>query len=144
MDLDLVPLPPVQMAPHPQIHQRAAGMHFQLYAAMSGGAVLWRLLSGNNRDLGRSSAGFADSESCVDAIIAMLGMLSVLQPSVKPAPKNQWAWTLRDGEGSVLAVSGHTYDRQIRCEQGRAQFVRMAPTASIGRAVMVSRTRRWS
>jgi hypothetical protein len=144
MDLDLDPLLPLQRTPHPQIQQRAAGMHFQLYAAISGGAVLWRLLSGNNRDLGRSSAGFPDSESCVDAIISMLSLLSILQPSVKPAPKNQWVWALRDSEGSVQAVSGHTYDRQIRCEQGRAQFVRMAPTASIGRAVMVSRTRRWS
>lgn len=123
---------------------RASGVHFQLYALAIEGPVRWRLLSGNNRDLGRGPTPYLDTAACIDGVSAMRAVLPELQPAMKLTPTNQWVWSLLDGAGAPMVVGGHAYDRQIRCEQGLAQFVRLAPQAIVGESLMVSRARRWA
>lgn len=61
---------------------RVSGVHFQLYALALEGPVRWRLLSGNNRDLGRGPTPYLDMASCIMGLSAMRSVLSTL-PSAK-------------------------------------------------------------
>ncbi|MDQ1751110.1 MAG: hypothetical protein QOE71_2166, partial [Pseudonocardiales bacterium] len=117
------------------------GPHFQLYAAGPGEPVNWRLLSGNNRDLGRGQAACETAEECRTALSELLSELSDCQGVVRPGAPNRWMWALRL-RGVVVAVSGHDYDRQIRCERARSQFMVYAPTAPVDAVVMFTSARR--
>ncbi|MDQ1719345.1 MAG: hypothetical protein QOE89_3298, partial [Pseudonocardiales bacterium] len=119
------------------------GPHFQLYAAGPGEPVNWRLLSGNNRDLGRGQAACETAEECRTALSELLSELSDCQGVVRPGAPNRWMWALRL-RGVVVAVSGHDYDRQIRCERARSQFMVYAPTAPVDAVVMFTSARRSS
>lgn len=122
--------------------QPPAGFHFQLYVVAGAEDVRWRLLSGNNRDVGRGARGFGDAEECVLALKELLSQLPELTPLLRrKAATNRWVWTLRRGETAV-AESSHSYDRQIRAEAARLQFVARAPTATVSSAVMSSASRR--
>ncbi|MGX7677996.1 hypothetical protein ACSMXN_03770 [Jatrophihabitans sp. DSM 45814] len=112
------------------VRRIATGPHFQVYAASESSVVGWRLLSGNNRDLGRGPELYADVDGCRQAILDLLDHLDECRGSVRPAAQNRWAWTLKV-DGIVRAVSGHNYDRQLRCEQARLQFVNYARSAPI-------------
>jgi hypothetical protein len=119
------------------------GPHFQLYAAGPGAPVNWRLLSGNNRDLGRGQDACETAEQCRIALSEVLSELSDCQGVVRPGAQNRWMWALRL-RGVVVAVSGHDYDRQLRCERARSQFMVYAPTAPVDAVVMFTSARRSS
>lgn len=120
---------------------RLFGPHFQICVAADGRSVSWRLLSGNNRNLGRAGRSYESIEDCADAISELVDRLDALQALVRPAGEHRWAWMLRDAT-EVVAMSGHRYDRQVRCEAARLQFISYARTAVIDPDAMRLRPRR--
>ena len=120
---------------------RLLAPHFQMCLAADGESASWRLLSGNNRNLGRSGGVYESVAECQGAIIAMVDGIDVLQGVVRPAGEHRWVWMLRDG-AEIVAISGHRYDRQVRCEAARQQFIRYARAALIDPDVMRIRPRR--
>jgi hypothetical protein len=119
-----------------------AGGHIQLFSRIATGPVRWRLLSGNNRETGRSADSFPDVETCRIAVKDVQNTLDDLQPSVRRTNSNEWAWQLTRN-GQLVVVSGRGFDRLIRCEQGLEQFLRTVRDAEIGAPLMVSHARRW-
>lgn len=119
----------------------AAG-HVQLFTRTSDAPVRWRLLSGNNRETGRGVDTYPDVESCKVGIKDLQSTVEDLDASVRRTSTNEWAWQLLR-EGRVVAVSGRSFDRLIRCEQGLAHFLEHIREAEIGATVMVSHSRRW-
>jgi hypothetical protein len=112
--------------------------HFQLFAAQAQSAVRWRLLSGNNRDLGRSVESYPDAASCLVAIKELVVMLDVLQPQVRRRGPNQWQWALLIDTRAVVS-GAHAYDRQVRCDQAVRQF--LEPRTRAGAALAPARPR---
>jgi hypothetical protein len=121
---------------------RVPSDHVQLFAQTSQGPVRWRLLSGNNRELGRGLGLFADEEECRVAVKQLQCEMGGLLSRVRPTPPNQWIWELRRA-GVPIATSGHPFDRLVRCERGLAQFVDRMADAPITATVMLSDARRW-
>ena len=116
--------------------------HVQLFSQSEGSPIRWRLLSGNNRETGRGVDTYPDVESCRVGIKDLQATLDDLDASVRRTSANQWAWQLlRDGH--FVAVSGRSFDRLIRCEQGLAHFLEHIRDAEIGAVLMVSGARRW-
>lgn len=121
---------------------RDASAHFQLYSVVADGPVRWRLLSRNNRELGRGGIDFSTVEDCALAIKQLQRDVEVYDVSWRRIG-HQWTWALvNDGVETVIA--GNRYDRRVRCEQSLQQFVVLAPCASVGLSLMVSTNRRWS
>ena len=116
--------------------------HIQLFAQTGDSPVRWRLLSGNNREIGRGLVLFTDEEECRLAIKELQCDLGQLVSRIRPTPPNQWAWELRRADQPV-AASGHAFDRLVRCERGLAQFIERMAEAPIASTVMVSEARRW-
>lgn len=132
-------LPPAGVAS--AVVARLLGPHFQICVSADGSSASWRLLSGNNRNLGRAGRSYDNVEQCAEAISVMVDRLDALQPLVRPAGEHRWAWMLRDAT-EVVAMSGHRYDRQVRCEAARVQFLSYARTAVVDPVAMRLRPRR--
>ncbi|HJQ43047.1 MAG TPA: hypothetical protein VJ831_08180 [Jatrophihabitantaceae bacterium] len=120
----------------------ATGCHVQLFASTPAAALRWRLLSGNNREIGRGAEFFPDAESCRIAVKDLQTALDDLVPAVRRESGHAWVWQLSFGD-RVVATSAHGYDRLIRCERGMSQFRVEMRTARVGDVVMISQTRRW-
>jgi hypothetical protein len=121
---------------------RTGQPHIQLFANTESAPVRWRLLSGNNRELGRGFDEFDDLESCRLGIKHLQSIAADLEPAVLRSDSSTWIWRLhRDGE--LVAASGHTYDRLIRCRQGLTYFVTKLAAADIGPGLMLTGSRRW-
>jgi hypothetical protein len=71
-------------------------------------------------------------------------LLNALQVVLKSVPPLQWSWGLRRETGPLVAVSGHAYDRQLRCEQASKSFLGHAEAARINTTVMVFPIRSWA
>jgi hypothetical protein len=115
---------------------RPAGLHVQLYTLGPTGPVRWRMLSGNNRDLGRGVGDFADEESCLSAIKALLARMPELEPGLSRTADGRWSWRLVL-DGVVAVTSGHGFDRRTRCEQAAIRFERLLPVAEVRPGVTV-------
>jgi hypothetical protein len=110
---------------------RVGELHFQVYAGLRGQPVRWRLLSGNNRDAGRSVQSFADLEDCMSSIKEVLARLDALEPAIVPAADGRgWRWRL-SLDGVPVVAAPHAFDRRIRCSEACARFVHLAPLALI-------------
>jgi hypothetical protein len=120
----------------------SSGAHFQIYGASPRSPLRWRLLSGNNRDIGRGADEFADLEQCRQAIDALRLGLTELDVALRRVG-HEWTWLLLQSDIPVV-VAGHNYDRKIRCERALQQFVERAAAAPINTNIMVSTTRRWT
>lgn len=120
---------------------REASAHFQLYSAVADGPVRWRLLSRNNRELGRGGIDFGTVEDCALAIKQLRADVHAYDVSWRRIG-HQWTWALVN-DGVETVVAGNRYDRRVRCEQSLQQFVVLAPCASVGLTLMVSTNRRW-
>jgi hypothetical protein len=126
------------MAANPQ----ARGGHIQLFAAAQVGQVRWRLLSGNNREIGRGAQVFADAETCRIAVKELQSRFDEIETAVRRAGGHSWVWQMSLA-GKTVAAAAHDYDRLIRCERGLAQFVAQIAVAEVGPVLMLSQARRW-
>lgn len=120
----------------------SSALHFQLYRQGLAGAVRWRVLSANNRDMGRGAKDFPDEEACIAGIASFLAHLDRLVVSLSRTPENRWAFRLI-GPDEVVATSGHAFDRRTRCERAAARFIELVPDAEIRRGVAVLTSSSW-
>jgi len=116
--------------------------HVQLFAGTPDAPVRWRLLSGNNREIGRGAESFPDAESCRMAVKELQVCVDDLESSVRRDGGHVWTWQLRLGD-RIVAASPRGFDRLIRCNYGLAQFRDELREAGVGAGLMVSHTRRW-
>jgi hypothetical protein len=117
--------------------------HIQLYAPTEFAPIRWRLLGGNNRELGRGTGEFADRESCLLGIKNLKNVIGDLDVSLQRNDANGWGWLLCLG-GVSVATSGHRYDRLIRCKQGLTHFTTALETCEVGPGLTLTHSRRWS
>lgn len=99
--------------------------------------VAWRLLAGNNHDLGRSPVPLVDATAARLAVVrlreALPGATSGHAPDSRPG---RWGWQLKD-EGEVLAVSSRWYERQRESRYSLQQFLAAVPVATVTENVAV-------
>lgn len=115
---------------------RGAGLHFHLYSGPPSGGVRWRLLGGNNRELGRGAVVYPDAVSCRAGLARTLVELPTMEPAVIRLDHTRWTWRLRL-DGVDVVGSGHAFDRRPRCEEAWERFVRFAPMAPVREGVTV-------
>jgi hypothetical protein len=119
-----------------------SGQHFQLYRQGIDAPVRWRLLSANNRDMGRGARSFADEDSCLGGIADFVDGVDGLVASLVRAGDNRWAFRLMRRD--VLEVtSGHAFDRRTRCERAAARFLELAPSAQVRPGVALLSSSSW-
>jgi len=116
--------------------------HVQLFAETDRGAVRWRLLSGNNRELGRGRETFADAEACRLVIKELQAETEEVVPAIRRVGSHSWSWQLMRGD-EVVAEASHAYDRRIRCEQAMVQFAAQLREAVVRPDIMLTNARRW-
>src|SRR5215475_13074445 len=104
---------------------RYHGLHFHLYSSPTSGGVRWRLLGGNNRELGRGLLAYENAEACRAGLAQTITDLPTLVPAVMRVDHSHWGWRLRAGTLDVVG-SGHPFDRRPRCEEACARFVELA------------------
>lgn len=121
---------------------RVPGCRVQLFARTPLDPVRWRLLSSNNREIGRGVEAYADAEACRLAVKELQADLDAAETVVRRADANAWMWQLTV-DGRPVAASAHGYDRQIRCRRGSVQFRLELRDALIIAEVMTSHARRW-
>lgn len=115
---------------------------FHLFATADNSPVWWRLLSGNNRELGRGTNCYIDVESCILATKQFVLVLDELAGVVRRR-EDGWAWWLSAGD-QALATCTRTYDRQTRCEQALVHFRQLAADAVTSNGAVVTASRRWA
>jgi hypothetical protein len=118
-----------------------AAARFELYALARSGIpharrqadapVTWRLLSGNNRDLGRAAQSFPDATACLAAIERL--RVALAEPVVTvTSPDGRSRWTWRIAVDSVDgAVSSRVYQRRVQAESACAVFLGLAADAPV-------------
>jgi hypothetical protein len=119
-----------------ELPDRHHGLHFHLYSSPTSGGVRWRLLGGNNRELGRGMLAYPDAEACRAGLAKTIAELDKLVAAVMRVDHSHWGWRLRAGTLDVVG-SGHPFDRRPRCEEACARFVELAPRASVRDALTV-------
>lgn len=122
---------------------RLARAHIQMYASSAASPIQWRLLGGNNRELGRGTGQFIDQEGCVLGIKHLQNVIADLEVSLRRDEAGAWGWLLCLG-GVSVAASGFRYDRQIRCRQGQLQFVEALENCEISPNLTLTHARRWA
>ena len=88
----------------------------------------WRLLGGNNRELGRSARVHA-AEAVIAEIDRVQSAFDRLSIVVSKTQTGKWYWAASDG-GERLAMSARTYGRQRECRYNAEQFLRALPLAA--------------
>lgn len=91
----------------------------------------WRLLGGNNRELGRSARAYP-ADSVVDEIHRVQGASDRLSIVASKTQSGKWYWAASDG-GERMAMSARTYGRQRECLYNAEQFLRALPLAALPR-----------
>jgi hypothetical protein len=114
----------------------------QLYSATPGGPLNWRLLSGNNRECGRGTGGFATVEQCRALVTDLQHGLPRITRRNRRVDAYRWVWEMHL-DGRHVAFAGHSFDRLVRCEQGARVFVDRFGAAAVRDGVVVSGARRW-
>jgi hypothetical protein len=90
----------------------------------------WRLLSGNNREIGRGASVYETELGALAAITRSQIRAELCAPMVSARPTGQWWWQL-ELDGERIAVSGRVYQRQRECRYNLAQFMLALPAARI-------------
>lgn len=99
--------------------------------AVDGSWFAWRLLGGNNRELGRSAVVHPNATGCRDAAGRLRERISEFASVLATdARQGQWRWRLDDGDETV-AVSSRLYLRQRECTYNLAQFTAGAAVAAL-------------
>lgn len=118
------------------------GCHLVLYATTSDAPVRWRLLSANNREIGRGLIDYPDAESSCMAIKELQRDVVLLDRRIRRIEPNRWLWEVYQGRLPV-AMSGRPFDRLIRCEQSVERFVGQFADAAVNATVIYTAARRW-
>jgi hypothetical protein len=92
--------------------------------------VTWRLLSSNNRDLGRAGAAFPDAVSCLLTVRRLQRLVDRAVALQLRAGRVAWTWRVRL-DGVEVAVSSRTYQRRVQAESACAVFLGLVPAATI-------------
>jgi hypothetical protein len=93
--------------------------------------VMWRLLSGNNRELGRGASAFADLDGAVAAVLTLRAGLAHVESRILREPRpGHWVWFL-EVEGAPVARSARSYQRLRECEYSLAGFLEALPLAQL-------------
>ncbi len=93
--------------------------------------VAWRLLGGNNHELGRSIMAYENLDACVAATEALKAGLPDSETSVsQSAVSSHWGWRLTV-DGLEVAASGRWYRREREARYNLEQFLSVAPTAAV-------------
>ena len=75
----------------------------------------WRLLSRNNRELGRSPGGYLSAQSCVAAVERLRSVICDAARILSVDDRDgRWCWRLVV-DGIPVAVSSRSYHRQREC-----------------------------
>ncbi|HET9653867.1 MAG TPA: hypothetical protein VFP72_00805 [Kineosporiaceae bacterium] len=92
----------------------------------------WRLLGGNNRELGRSARVLPSTADCRAAIETVQRRIRDLTPAVLTEPvANRWTWRL-DLDGAAVVVASRPYHRQREAQYNLGQFLACAAEAEVG------------
>jgi len=95
--------------------------------------IAWRLVGGNNHEIGRSFQAFADLDACVEAVRHLQQRIGHVEADTTTSG-SQWGWVLRlDGE--EVAVSCRWYRRVRESQYNLVQFLAVAPSAGLSDAV---------
>jgi hypothetical protein len=98
--------------------------------------ICWRLLSPNNRQLGRSADVFDDLAACVRAVDLFLAGLDHAEPLVtRQMFPVRWTWRVFEGS-SVVAMSGRWFESQRQAIRTLDNFLASAGLASVVPEVM--------
>ena len=89
---------------------------------------------------GRESAA---PETCLVGLKEVLRDIDALETRVGGRPgDNRWGWQLLL-EGTRVAVSGHGFDRRLRCDMSAARFIEIAPYAEVRSGLAITTGRTW-
>lgn len=97
---------------------------------VEGGALSWRLLATNNRDLGRAPGGYPDTEACRVAIQELQGAVHRAEPVTVRSGPSSWGWRLMIDD-RVVAVASRAYQRRIQAEQAARVVLNLIPAAEL-------------
>jgi hypothetical protein len=99
-------------------------------------AICWRLLSPNNRQLGRSADLFVDLAGCVRAVELFLAGLHDAEPLVtRHTVPVRWTWRVLEGN-HVVAMSGRWFEAERQAIRTLDNFLASAVLASTVPEVM--------
>ena len=121
---------------------KSSAWHIQLFSTAADAPVRWRLLSGNNRDMGRGVEQYVDVAAAEIAIKELQANADELVAKVRRMEPSQWIFEIY-WDGHPAAIAGHGFDRLVRCQQGMDQFLANFAAAPVGASLMVSDARRW-
>jgi hypothetical protein len=100
----------------------------------------WRLLGGNNRDLGRSARLFPDVPECLASVGVVRQRAGELAPVMSADPDTgMWLWRL-ELDGVAVAVAARPYFRQREGQYSLGQFLAALP--EVGPVAQTPMTRR--
>jgi hypothetical protein len=88
----------------------------------------WRLLGGNNRELGRSARVHL-ADAILDEIDRVQSAADRLSIVVSKTQSGKWYWAASE-DGRRLAMAARTYGRQRECRYNAEQFLRALPIAT--------------
>ena len=93
--------------------------------------ICWRLLSPNNRQLGRSADVFDDLPACVRAVERFLMGLADAEPLVtRHSAPVRWTWRVLEGN-HVVAMSGRSFEAERQAIRTLDNFLASAVLASV-------------
>jgi hypothetical protein len=128
---------PAEVLQSPSPERRVA------WRAAQGGTVTgvaWRLLGGNNHELGRSIPAYSSLSAAIDAVQVLQLRLDEATTSLAPSTvTSRWGWRMLLVD-SPIAASGRWYQREREARYNLDQFIAAAPDAHIV-ATLGSRSR---
>lgn len=93
----------------------------------------WRLIGGNNRDLGCSARGFESVEASREAVLLLKARIADAVPLITIEPRSsEWTWRL-EIDGTVVARSVRGYLRHRECLYNVSHFLGCVPVAALPR-----------
>jgi hypothetical protein len=91
----------------------------------------WRLLSGNNRELGRSAQLMSSQDdSLADVERAMTAIATAMIETRRSASYGTYGWIARDHDRPI-ALSGKSFARLRDAENAASQFIEALPLATV-------------
>jgi hypothetical protein len=94
-------------------------------------ASAWRLIGGNNRDLGCSPAGYENHETSRQAVLRLKARIADAVPTLTIDPgSSEWTWRL-DVDGRVVARSVRGYLRHRECLYNVSHFLGSVAAAAL-------------